>query len=220
MKRYYISHPYTGNEEHNKADAERIRSTLKVANPEICFMNPLGMFGGKETDYCTALSDALELLSCCDAIVLCPGWEKSTGCRAEKAFAMQQGIAIKYFNEADFAQKKATKNNCDNTAKENPAGKIVKTGMTNEEFAKAINLLRSRSVVLVIVLYKHPADFSSSYVARVHRVNFANKSGSWPSREAFIVRDTLAEVRAAIPASMCMVDRSPDDDPCILGTYI
>ena len=99
MKRYYISHPFTGNEEKNKADADRIRAALKEAHPDICFMNPLGMFGNKDTDYCTALADALELLSTCDAVIFCPGWEDSTGCRAEKAFAMQQGIRIMYLQD-------------------------------------------------------------------------------------------------------------------------
>ncbi|MBR4694838.1 MAG: DUF4406 domain-containing protein [Selenomonadaceae bacterium] len=99
MKRYYISHPFTGNEEKNKADADRIRAALKEANPSICFMNPLGMFGNKDTDYCTALADALELLSSCEAVIFCPGWEDSTGCRAEKAFAIQQGIKILYLQD-------------------------------------------------------------------------------------------------------------------------
>ena len=99
MKRYYISHPFTGNEEQNKADADRIRAALKEAHPDICFMNPLGMFGNKDTDYCTALADALELLSSCDAVIFCRGWEDSTGCRAEKAFAMQQGIKVMYIQD-------------------------------------------------------------------------------------------------------------------------
>lgn len=99
MKRYYISHPFTGNEEENKADADRIRAALKEALPEICFMNPLGMFGNKDTDYCTALADALELLSSCNAVIFCPGWENSTGCRAEKAFAIQQGITIMHLED-------------------------------------------------------------------------------------------------------------------------
>ena len=99
MKRYYISHPYTGDEEKNKMDADRIRAALKEAHPEICFINPLGMFGDKDTDYCTALADAMELLSVCDAVIFCPGWEESTGCRAEKAFAIQQGIKIEYLSD-------------------------------------------------------------------------------------------------------------------------
>ena len=62
-------------------------------------MNPLGMFGDENADYCTALADALELLSCCEAIVLRPGWEKSIGCRAEKAFAIREGITVKYLSD-------------------------------------------------------------------------------------------------------------------------
>ena len=51
MKRYYISHPFTGCEGKNREDAERIRAALKKKYPDICFINPLGMFGGRETDY-------------------------------------------------------------------------------------------------------------------------------------------------------------------------
>ena len=39
MERYYISHPFTGNEEENKKDADRIRAFLKKEHPEICFVN-------------------------------------------------------------------------------------------------------------------------------------------------------------------------------------
>ena len=99
MKRYYISHPFTGDEEENELKAKQIRETLKKIHPDICFMNPLGMFGDKNADYCTALADALELLSCCEAIILCHGWESSTGCRAEKAFAIQQGIEVKHIGD-------------------------------------------------------------------------------------------------------------------------
>ena len=99
MKRVYISHPYTGNEEANLQDAERIRAKLKAANPDICYINPLGMLGGPETDYCTALADAMELLSACHAAVFCPGWGLSTGCKAEWAYCKQQGIEIQYWEE-------------------------------------------------------------------------------------------------------------------------
>lgn len=99
MKRYYISHPFTGDEEKNKEDAESIRAALKKVHPDICFINPLGMFGDEDTDYCTALADAMELLAACDAIILCPGWEDSCGCRAEKAFALRNGIRILHLGE-------------------------------------------------------------------------------------------------------------------------
>lgn len=95
MKRVYISHPYTGDEEYNLASSRRIRTALKEAHPEVCYLNPLGIFGDESTDYSTALADALELLSVCQEAIFCPGWEKSTGCRAERAYCMQQGIVIR-----------------------------------------------------------------------------------------------------------------------------
>ena len=79
-----------------------------TTDPDICFMNPLGMFGNKDTDYCTALADALELLSSCEAVIFCPGWEESTGCRAEKAFAIQQGIRIMYLEDFPEAMRRLT----------------------------------------------------------------------------------------------------------------
>lgn len=95
MKRVYISHPFTGDENYNLEHAGKVRAALKEAHPDVCYLNPLGMFGDEDTDYTTALADALELLSVCEEAIFCPGWEKSTGCRAERAFCMQQGIVIR-----------------------------------------------------------------------------------------------------------------------------
>ena len=95
MKRVYISHPFTGDEHYNLEHAGKVRAALKEAHPDVCYINPLGMFGDEDTDYTTALADALELLSVCEEAIFCPGWEKSTGCRAERAFCMQQGIVIR-----------------------------------------------------------------------------------------------------------------------------
>lgn len=95
MKTLYLSHPFTGRKEaENAADAERVRDTLQRKFPGICFINPLAMFGGAKMDYCFSLSLALEVLSRCDGIIMYPGWEESGGCRAEKAFAMREGMEI------------------------------------------------------------------------------------------------------------------------------
>ena len=99
MTKIYISHPYSGNEEANLRHANLVRAALKRAYPTICCINPLGMFGDKETGYVTALSDAMELLSACDAAIFCDGWEDSCGCRAEMAFCKQQGIKIRSLSE-------------------------------------------------------------------------------------------------------------------------
>jgi len=36
-----------------------------------------------------------ELLSFCDELWLCPGWQKSLGCNLEKEFAEEHGIPVK-----------------------------------------------------------------------------------------------------------------------------
>ena len=100
MKMMYISHPFTGNEEENAADAKDVKKTLQLTYPNVCFVNPLDEFGDNDKlDYCTALSLAMELLSRCDGVIFCRDWEKSTGCRAEMAYAKKTGMEIKYLSE-------------------------------------------------------------------------------------------------------------------------
>lgn len=208
MKRYYVSHPFTGDEKANLADAERIRAELKVCHPNICFMNPLGMFGDENADYCTVLADALELLSCCEAIILCPGWEKSTGCRAEKAYAIHTGIKIHYLDEflnrTQAHQRRSTMN----------------AGLTNDEFCQLINSGRkSRMASVIVTVYDHPQDFLHGYVARAHIIAHDGKA-AYASQMIYIGRETIEEVRAAIPPDMVKMVRHPQDDPAILETYI
>lgn len=208
MKRYYVSHPFTGDEKANLADAECIRAELKARHPNICFMNPLGMFGDENADYCTALADALELLSCCEAIILCPGWEKSTGCRAEKAYAIHTGIKIHYLGEflhrAQTHQRRSTMN----------------IGLTNDEFCRLVNSGRkSRMASIIVTVYDHPQDFPHGYVARIHFIANDGKS-TYTSPIIYIGRETLEEVHAAIPSDMVKMMRHPQDDPVIIETYM
>ena len=208
MKRYYVSHPFTGDEEANLADAERIRAELKARHPHICFMNPLGMFGDENADYSMALADALELLSCCEAIILCPGWEKSTGCRAEKAYAIHTGIKIHYLGEflhrAQTHQRRSTMN----------------TGLTNDEFCRLVNSGRkSRMASVIVTVYDHPQDFPHGYVARAHIIAYGGKT-TYVSPMIYVGRETLDEVRAAIPPDMVKMIRHPQDDPVIIETYM
>ena len=94
----------------------------------------------------------------------------------------------------------------------------MEMGMTNEQFAKIVHHGRgSKLIAAVVAVYDHPKDYPQSYVARVHIVG---RGRHWPSPSTFIVRDTLEEVRAAIPAGMHRLNRSPTDDPCIVETYL
>lgn len=100
MKMMYISHPFTGNEKENAAGAKRVKKALQLAYPNICFINPLDEFGDNDKlDYCAVLSLAMELLSRCDGVIFCRNWEKSTGCKAEMAYAKKAGMEIKYLSD-------------------------------------------------------------------------------------------------------------------------
>ena len=95
---------------------------------------------------------------------------------------------------------------------------MLNNGMTDEEFVRTVNHgRRSKMAGIMVVLYDHPKDFPDSYVARAH---FVGRGRHWPSKELFIVRDTLAELRAAVPDGMIRLNRSLEDDPCIIETYI
>lgn len=94
----------------------------------------------------------------------------------------------------------------------------MRSGMTDEEFAKIVNHGRdSKLIAVVVAVYDHPKDYPQSYAARVHIVS---RGRHWPSPNIFIVRVTLEEVRAAIPAGMHRMNRQPTDDPCIVETYL
>ena len=102
MELVYIAHPFTGDEESNIKKAKAIRACLQAKYPDKVFITPLGFFGdadNKTVNYCQELSQCLELLSRCDTLLVCNGWEDSNGCRAETAFALQQGKRIIYGEE-------------------------------------------------------------------------------------------------------------------------
>jgi len=99
MELVYIAHPYTGDEEANTKRAQAIRAGMQQEYPDKVFLTPLGIFGDKDNqsvDYCQELGQCLELLSRCDTVIFCDGWEESAGCRAEMAFALQQRKKIIY----------------------------------------------------------------------------------------------------------------------------
>jgi len=66
--------------------------------------------------------------------------------------------------------------------------------------------------VPVIVIYKNQKDYPDKYVARLWDIK--NK----PTHYA-VVKDTLEEVREAIPSGMCRMGPSSKDDPVIVETW-
>lgn len=104
----YISHPYTGNEEKNIADADKIAVMLAVKYPEILFINPIAVMkheGLANHTYRNIMVHCIELLSKCEAIIMTSGWEKSKGCMAEYKYARKEKITV--FESIEAFNKKS-----------------------------------------------------------------------------------------------------------------
>lgn len=100
MKMYYVSHPYTGNEEQNKKEARRITAKLKKTYPNYIFINPLDVFTyAEDQPYGEILKQCLELLRECDGLILTGDWFKSRGCTVERLEAIRYGLEISYMND-------------------------------------------------------------------------------------------------------------------------
>lgn len=84
MRRYYISHPYTGNEEKNRAEAARIQRELQERYPEVLFLNPLAMFAPLvDLPYEQVMLYCLEMLKSCDEVIMAGDYVYSKGCLRE-----------------------------------------------------------------------------------------------------------------------------------------
>lgn len=92
------------------------------------------------------------------------------------------------------------------------------SGMTDEKFKEMIEHgRRSRMVMIMVAVYKNPHDFPHKYVGRVW---FIGKGKHWASNDMYVVRDTIEEVRAAVPKWMTRLGRSEDEDPVVVETYM
>ena len=90
MDMIYISHPYTGDEENNKASAERIAADLAKKYPDAVFINPLNAMQhlkGTGIPYETVLEQCKTLLAKCDGIIMAGDWVRSSGCTEEYLYA-------------------------------------------------------------------------------------------------------------------------------------
>lgn len=95
MKMIYVSHPYTGNEEHNVADAADITRLLaQETNGTVLYINPLAIFKDMAgiLSYDEIMKQCLALLHCCDGAVFCDGWKKSRGCKEEMEYCKEYDI--------------------------------------------------------------------------------------------------------------------------------
>lgn len=96
---FYLSHPFSGDEEKNRAAAEAIQRALQERYPRALYVNPLANFkalAGMEYD--TIMGYCLELLYKSDAIVMAGDYRTSRGCMAELAFARQHFIPVFFYD--------------------------------------------------------------------------------------------------------------------------
>lgn len=70
----------------------------------------------------------------------------------------------------------------------------------------------SKLAMPMVVVYCRPRDYPNSYVARVF-------NGNRPTN-VVIVKDSLAEIRGALPDGMIRLGRDANDDPVIVETWI
>jgi hypothetical protein len=104
MKTIYLAHPYGGSA-YCKAEAVRIAEGMTAETQgEYVIFNPLHELE-QYANYSerTILKLCKSVLKSCDLIVLCPGWERSRGCRYERMIAKWYGIPRIYLNEEDVS---------------------------------------------------------------------------------------------------------------------
>lgn len=75
-----------------------------------------------------------------------------------------------------------------------------------------VNWHEKLNIFPVFTVYKNPRDFPGKYVVRLF-------DGTRPMR-LITIRDTLDEARATIPEGFYCVQKSPDDDPVIVETWL
>ncbi|EJP28330.1 PF14359 domain protein [Selenomonas sp. FOBRC9] len=93
---YYISHPYTGNEEQNREDAAEIHRKLQELYPDMLFINPLAMFQPlKDLPYEQVMDCCIEVLLACDGIIMTGNYLESKGCKTELGIAEERGMHIR-----------------------------------------------------------------------------------------------------------------------------
>lgn len=106
MTKIYLSHPYGGSEK-NRAAAKDVAALYRWAwasekgKEDYQLINPLELYEpltGKAPED-KILQSAVMIMRNCDAVLFCPGWKKSRGCRLEHYIAGKEGIQRVYLSE-------------------------------------------------------------------------------------------------------------------------
>lgn len=97
MKMVYVAHPFSGRPE-NVQRVQEIIEDLLPKHKDTTFYSPLHATGFfyHMFPYEEGIEHCYEALRRCDELWLCDGWWDSRGCRLEHAFAIQNGIPVKF----------------------------------------------------------------------------------------------------------------------------
>lgn len=101
----YISVPMTGRTvKEVEKDIRAAKKDFPFGGRKTKYFSNLDLFKkGQDVDPILCLSEALQTMSSCDAIYVCPGWKDSKGCRIEIATALIYGIPV-YGLDTDSAE--------------------------------------------------------------------------------------------------------------------
>lgn len=100
----YVAHPFGGDLD-NVSRAEIHLSRLQKLLPRHTLVSPIHNWGYLDyemADQVAAISDCVNLLLRCDALVLTGRWETSAGCRAEYIAAKVKGLPVFTFSNNDL----------------------------------------------------------------------------------------------------------------------
>ena len=95
-KLVYVAHPYDGKKS-NKEKIDKIMQELVMVDITHDYVSPIHNYGFMYLtgdQYQFGLGICLGLLSHCDVLILCHGWENSRGCNGEYEYAQKHGKAI------------------------------------------------------------------------------------------------------------------------------
>ncbi len=106
---HYLSHPFTGDEEKNRAVAEAIQRELQEQYPKTLYINPIAQFkalAGMEYD--KIMGYCLELLYKCGAVTMTGDYHVSKGCMIELAYAREYNIPVFFYdaNKHEYVEER------------------------------------------------------------------------------------------------------------------
>jgi hypothetical protein len=69
----------------------------------------------------------------------------------------------------------------------------------------------------ILTIYENPSDYPGKFVARMHAVS---GGGLRVANTPLGICETLKEVQALVPPGAVKLMRNPEDDPCIVESWI